>query len=110
MIYIIGSENCWLRRSRSPFVKIGTTIDIRKRLAQFQTDNPHLLKVHYLFEGGEERERELHALFERWHYRNEWFRTWVQEDHVGYSLYYEIDKEWLSSELPLLTKNRGVIS
>ena len=106
MIYVVGTESCWLKGSRQPFVKIGVTIDLRKRLGQFQTDNPLVLKVHYLFNGEREREQELHAMFAHWHYRAEWFRTWVGVR----ALQPFLDDEWRSHELSQIVSNRGVVS
>jgi len=106
MIYVIGTETCWRKGSRQPFVKIGVTIDLRKRLAQFQTDNPHELKVHYLFTGDREREAELHAAFAYWHYRGEWFRTWAGSKAIKPHL----DTEWLDYEAESIIERRGVLT
>jgi hypothetical protein len=105
MIYVIGTETCWLKRGSSPFVKIGTTIDLRARLAKAQTDFPHELKVHYLFPGYREREAELHAAFAHWHYRGEWFRTWVGTKAIKPHL----DTEWLDYEAESIIEKRGVL-
>ena len=106
MIYVVGTESCWLKGSRQPFIKIGTTIDLRQRMAKMQTDNPQELKVHYLFNGGADREAELHAMLHHFHYRAEWFRTWVGQEPIKPW----IEGEWFQGDKDLIVLNRGVIS
>jgi hypothetical protein len=81
------------------------TIDLKARLAKMQTDFPHELKVHYLFNGDAEREHELHECFKFWHYRAEWFRTWKNGEPIRQSL----DDEWQFGEAHKIIENHGVI-
>ena len=67
MIYFISQEN-------DKYVKIGYSSGMgRKRLAAMQTGNPHRLSLLAVFEGDEDRERELHKYFKADRIRGEWF-------------------------------------
>ena len=66
------------------FVKIGYTKndDAQKRFAALQTSTPFRLILLSVFYGGKFLEESLHALFNEYHERNEWFRV---EGELGYS-------------------------
>ncbi len=56
--------------------KIGTTNDVKKRLGQLQTGNPHKITISFDVEIGfiaGQLEIHLHKLFEEFHVNGEWF-------------------------------------
>jgi len=68
-------------------VKIGKTLDIKKRLASLQTGNPHELRVLCALEG--DREREMHEMFSSDRICGEWFcwspemESFLADDRAG---------------------------
>lgn len=54
-------------------IKIGTSVDPRKRLREIQTSHPSRLQIVGLIEGGIARERELHQTFAHLRLEGEWF-------------------------------------
>lgn len=56
------------------FVKIGRAQDVAARLHGLQKHTPFELTLLGTEEGGEQRERELHRLFQGMRHRGEWFR------------------------------------
>jgi hypothetical protein len=70
MCYLLGMEG-----DRTA-VKIGSSTNVYRRMAQIQAGNPRKLKVLGLLPGGEAKERELHKKFMRYHrpeFIGEWF-------------------------------------
>ena len=61
--------------SDGTFIKIGITSNIRKRIKNLQTGNPHKLKVLFTWyvENAEQLEIQLHKKFERKRKSGEWF-------------------------------------
>ena len=55
------------------FIKIGHTIDLKRRLKAIQIGCPYELEVLYYGTGEGEREHELHEAAAQWHHRGEWF-------------------------------------
>ena len=68
VVYFIGSDE-------SNYVKIGTTIDIEKRIAGIQTSIPFDLKILLIISGGKNEERKTHSAFEQYRKRGEWFNN-----------------------------------
>lgn len=65
-------------------IKIGTAIDVARRLLVLQTGNVEPLTLLCDFEGGPEEERRLHRLFAADHLRGEWFRPSAAVlDHIA---------------------------
>lgn len=58
----------------APFVKIGTTSDVRTRFRALVAANPHDIEVVAVLVGGHKTERTLHARFAAHRHRDEWFR------------------------------------
>jgi len=73
MIYLIKS---------GAYVKIGTTIEIAKRLGTLQTGNPKRLLVLAVGHGGEREERLLHTRLKRLRRDGEWFS--LHWHHIGW--------------------------
>lgn len=55
------------------FVKIGRGGDPEQRAKDLQTGNPYEIEVMGSFTGTEAEERRLHAAFQQFHHRAEWF-------------------------------------
>ncbi|MGP3737941.1 GIY-YIG nuclease family protein (plasmid) [Streptomyces sp. GDS52] len=66
MIYVISLDD-------SQVVKIGRGSDPEKRVAQLQIGSPAPLILQWVHEGGEELENHLHAVFQEYRLRGEWF-------------------------------------
>lgn len=62
-VYVIGF---------GPYVKIGITTNLTRRLADLQTPEPVILYA--FFEGWLHEELELHKRFAEWRLNGEWFR------------------------------------
>jgi hypothetical protein len=77
----------FLLQREDDVVKIGTSKDAVKRIAQHRCSNPKELEVALMIEGSYKEERELHRYFSasRLHPRSEWFKwsglveEWVAE-------------------------------
>jgi len=69
MVYFVGSE---LRVGK--FMKVGTTINVPKRLKQLQAYSPVVLRVFATIEGGSELEGAYHLRWQRFRAHGEWFR------------------------------------
>lgn len=67
MIYFIKAEE-------TPYIKIGYTQDVHKRIVKMQADCPVKLTVIKTVEGDKDYEDELHRKFAAFHYRGEWFK------------------------------------
>ena len=65
MVYFIKSGD---------FIKIGTTTDIKKRMAVLQVGSPFKLSVLALVEGSFEEESKLHTKFKKQRMKGEWFK------------------------------------
>lgn len=63
-VYFIRSEN---------FVKIGWATALVTRVNNCQINNPHPVELLAHFRGGLEEEANLHACFNSYHHRGEWF-------------------------------------
>ena len=69
LVYFIGPElKCGMP------CKIGTTGDIRTRLARLSASSPFPLHLHAVALGGYDREREFHRRFAQYRAHGEWFR------------------------------------
>ena len=78
VVYFIGSEE-------SRYVKIGTTIDIEKRIAGIQTSIPFDLELIFSFSGGRAEEKKTHSAFEQYRKRGEWFEnTGKLKEYIDY--------------------------
>ena len=64
MIYFIQHEN---------YVKIGYTLEPKRRVIEIQVSMPTELKVLLIIEGNKKLEKELHSLFVSLKTRGEWF-------------------------------------
>ena len=67
IVYFIGADDM-------PFVKIGKTQNLEKRMAGIQTSIPFDLKVYFTIPGGCKEEKLSHQAFEQYRKRGEWFR------------------------------------
>lgn len=65
-IYFIGADDL-------PFVKIGISENIYKRLDGIQTSIPYDLRILFYFTGDRSDENEAHMAFGRWKRRGEWY-------------------------------------
>lgn len=63
-----------VRCGNAPVVKIGKAINIRSRIAEFQTANPEVLTLVREIEGYGEEERAFHRRYSQHRLRGEWFR------------------------------------
>lgn len=69
-VYVVGFDN---------YVKIGTAIDVDKRLCAIQTSVPVLLKIYAIIPHADRgRERELHRRFRKDRLGGEWF--WLSSE------------------------------
>jgi hypothetical protein len=59
--------------SCGPFIKIGRTHDVPRRLATLQVGSPYPLKLLIEMDGGERVEKELHARYAAYRVGGEWF-------------------------------------
>lgn len=66
MVYLIQNET-------EGICKIGYSLDPNARLATLQTGCPYPLSLVGTIEGGREKERETHAMFEQYRMEGEWF-------------------------------------
>jgi hypothetical protein len=57
-----------------PYVKIGTTSDIDKRLRKLIPDNPYPVKLVGLWRGEGGREEEWHSALKHLHHQGEWYK------------------------------------
>lgn len=57
-----------------PYVKIGVTNDIERRLISLQSGNPYLIELVGLWKGEGHREKEWHEALAHLHVRGEWFK------------------------------------
>ncbi len=73
MIYFIKAEE-------TPYIKIGYTQDIYRRMIKMQADCPVKLTVLKTVEGDKAYEKKLHRKFAAFHYRGEWFK--MSEDQI----------------------------
>lgn len=67
MIYYIGSEE-------HPYIKIGYTKDLVRRLTKMQSDSPFTLVVYKTIEGDSLLEEKIHKRFHHLHKRGEWYK------------------------------------
>lgn len=67
MIYFVRSMG-------TPFIKIGTAVDVAARIKALQTGHPHELRVQAVIPGSFATEKGLHQLFESSLHNGEWFR------------------------------------
>jgi len=67
MIYFIGSEE-------HPYLKIGYTKDLTRRLTKMQSDSPFTLVVYRTIEGNSILESKIHNRFQHLHKRGEWYK------------------------------------
>lgn len=75
-IYVIGNENL-------PFVKIGKTNNILKRLSTLQTSLPYRLDLIYLLDDKHRTlEKRLHNVYSEYRVRGEWFYNSIL-DSIG---------------------------
>lgn len=63
----------FIRCSASRLTKIGFATDPWRRLGKIQSDNPNLLELLAIEDGGKERETALHKQFRHCWARGEWF-------------------------------------
>lgn len=54
-------------------VKVGSSIDVRRRLAELGRECPYPLTVLWIATGGRELERHLHRQLEGWRLHHEWY-------------------------------------
>lgn len=54
-------------------VKVGSSVDPRRRLAELQRECPYALTVVWIVEGGRELERHVHRQLEGWRLHHEWY-------------------------------------
>jgi hypothetical protein len=54
-------------------IKVGSSVDPRRRLAELQRECPYPLRVLWLAEGGRPLERHLHRQLEAWRLHHEWY-------------------------------------
>lgn len=73
MIYFIKAEE-------TPYIKIGYTEDVYRRMVKMQADCPLKLIVLKTVEGDRKYEKLLHKKFAAFHYRGEWFK--MTEDQI----------------------------
>lgn len=57
------------------YIKIGITLDIRKRLKTLEGQCPLLIECLAMVPGTREMEADLHRRFRPYHHRYEWFRA-----------------------------------
>lgn len=69
LVYFIGCGD------GNPFVKIGQTRDLHKRVAALRGANPLEITVLLVMRGSTTEERLLHAAFSEYRERGEWFRN-----------------------------------
>jgi len=67
MIYFIRAEE-------TPYIKIGYTEDLYRRMIKMQADCPVKLLVLKTIEGDKNYEKDIHKKFAAFHYRGEWFK------------------------------------
>lgn len=66
-------------------MKIGYSGNVKRRFASLCDANPHNLGLTLVLKGGKKRESELHAQFEAYRFKREWFRyegelaMWVED-------------------------------
>jgi len=65
-----------VRSGRSNLYKVGTTVDLKRRLENLQSGNPFPLTVikAWPVSDGETSEGQLHDLLNRFHFNLEWFK------------------------------------
>jgi hypothetical protein len=63
----------FIRNERSGAIKIGYSGDPRKRLSQLKISSPDPLVLIGTIFGGRKEERQLHAYFQDYHLRGEWY-------------------------------------
>lgn len=66
VVYFIGCDEM-------PYIKIGTTNDIDKRLAGIQTSVPYDIDVLFVIPGDRSQEKKTHEAFDKYRKRGEWF-------------------------------------
>lgn len=66
MIYAVCTQSC--------FVKVGTTLDIERRVAELQVGCPFPLKLFAVREGDEAREAAIHFALSKFAVGGEWFK------------------------------------
>ena len=68
-----------------PFVKIGASADVEKRVRELMISNPHEVTAVAVLAGGRTTEGKLHRRFKAYRHRHEWFReegdlaAWIAE-------------------------------
>ncbi len=65
----------FIRAGESGPIKIGSTVNMAKRLEMLQVGHHRSLKCILKLAGGEDLERKLHGRFRHLHIRGEWFRA-----------------------------------
>lgn len=58
----------------SGYVKIGTAIDVRARMASIKASNPHPIEIICIIPACEDTERRLHERFKPLRHKGEWFK------------------------------------
>jgi hypothetical protein len=90
-----GRLTYWSERGRTSFVyvlgdtatgdvKIGTAVDVLRRLAQLQSGNPRPLVLRTALVGGPRLEGRLHEIFKEHSLQGEWFSSVAAEAVVAY--------------------------
>lgn len=77
-------------------IKIGHTVDLRKRLVVTQVHNPYLVRLLCATDGGFKLEQELHEKFKDSHLFGEWFSP--SEEIINYILPFE-RLNWIAEDL-----------
>lgn len=80
--YLVDSGNSgsvyFIQQGNDGLIKIGTTENVKARLATLQTSSPHKLNLLNTISGGRQKEAELHNRFSEFRKNGEWFEP-VQE-------------------------------
>lgn len=63
----------YIRNETSGLIKIGTAVDLKRRIRYLQTATPDMLVFVRVLEGGEAEEDFLHAKYAKYHVAGEWF-------------------------------------
>jgi hypothetical protein len=71
----------FLQSSKSGYIKIGYSADVRSRFLNLQRSNPEELVLLGVMEGSLADEKLLHEVFGPWRWRGEWYRDCPEIHH-----------------------------
>lgn len=104
-VYLIRQEDF---ANKQFFFKIGWARNLRRRLQQFQTGNPHLLHLWAAMSfsndaDAKRKERHLHRVCQAWQQHGEWFHGRVLEQlllRADFTPYFKIPRSFRLSNAP----------